>query len=144
MLDVNFERNPYNVPRYCSFVGVACHFVFSTHKRHQNFKKTYLLSYFVPLNTLHIIKGTTKTPTVDLLRLNTNSLGVSFFFFVFFVYFFPVHFEFLRGFFILFLFLFISSFFHKLKFIYSHLFSYNITTIKNKKEVKNRADYTLS
>ena len=32
----------------------------------------------------------------------------------------------------------------KFKFIYSHLFSYNITTIKNKKEVKNRANYTLS
>ena len=33
----------------------------------------------------------------------------------------------------------------KFKFIYSHLFSYNIMTIKNKKEVKeNRADYTLS
>jgi len=32
----------------------------------------------------------------------------------------------------------------KFKFIYLHLFSYNITTIKNKKEVKNRADYTLS
>ena len=32
----------------------------------------------------------------------------------------------------------------KFKFIYLHLFSYNITTIKNKKEVQNRADYTLS
>jgi len=36
------------------------------------------------------------------------------------------------------------SFSSKFKFIYSHLFSYNVTTIKNKKEVKNRADYTLS
>ena len=32
----------------------------------------------------------------------------------------------------------------KFKFIFSHLFSYNITTIKNKKEVRTELKYTLS
>ena len=96
-------------------------------------KKTYLLSYFVPLNTLHIIKGTTKTPTVDLLRLNTNSLGVSFFFFVFFVYFFPVHFEFLRGFFYSFS-LFVYFFFFSQTQV--HLFTHIQLQYNNNKEQK--------